>query len=124
MNNLNKVIKEVLCEDNKVTIYFKDGGCTTITDIGQNCCEHRYFTFDDDQNDLIGKKLTEIQVNDNEYNSVDDPECDVHESTFVNIVAENVTFSFTAHNEHNGYYSGFEVTIEENNGRRGMAPGG
>jgi hypothetical protein len=32
---------------------------------------------------------------------------------FIDIVSTNGTITFTNHNEHNGYYGGFDLTISE-----------
>jgi len=88
--------------DNEVTI--------CLTDAGQSCCEYRYMTIEDNIEDLVGKKLTEISVREG---GTREAEYDVHDIYFLHIKAEDECLVVANHNEHNGYYGGFDLTLTE-----------
>lgn len=97
-------------ESNRFFIIFCDALKIFINDQGQSCCEHRYMTCDDNPLDLVGKKLTEVKVK----NLIrDDGSDDSHEIAFLEIIAGDASVNFATHNEHNGYYGGFDLKIEE-----------
>lgn len=96
---------------NKVFLTFDDGVRIAIWDDGQSCCESRYITCDDDPARIVGGKLVSIETK-------DAPEVvgewgEVHEQVFVDVTTTEGTITFTTHNEHNGYYGGFGLTITE-----------
>lgn len=97
---------------NDVRVTFEDGVTIRIWDDGQSCCESRYMTCDDSLSDLNGKTLLEINVKEGpetrgEYG-------DDHEIAFLEIkTTDGTSVSFATHNEHNGYYGGFGLSIDE-----------
>ena len=95
-----------------VEIAFEGGKTIRIMDAGQSCCESRYITCDDDFASLVGGTLLGIETK-----SVPDieGEYEVHEQVFIEIKTDKGSVTFTTHNEHNGYYGGFGLTIEETN---------
>jgi hypothetical protein len=98
-------------EQNCLIIKFEDGTKIKIWDNGQSCCENRYMTTDDDVKSLIGGKLTKIE-------SKPGPETegkygDCHDQVFVEIATDKSHITIANHNEHNGYYGGFGLTITE-----------
>lgn len=102
-------------EDNYLEIHFQDGVIIRISDEGQSCCENRYMTCDDDLSVLKGTTLKQIRVN-----SVEDEEfdrngyiSDVHQIAFLEILTNQNSISFATHVEHNGYYGGFGLNIDE-----------
>lgn len=81
-----------------------------LYDNGQSCCERRYTTCDDKPEDLVGGKLVNIEVK--EVKAVE-AEYDSHEQAFVEIRTDKAFITIVTHNEHNGYYGGFGLTIEK-----------
>lgn len=88
-----------------------DGNTTIkIFDNGQSCCENRYITCDDDVQCLVGGKLTKIEVS----NAPDEEgEYGIHEKAFIEVATDKDHIKFCTHNEHNGYYGGFGLSISE-----------
>ena len=59
-DSLNKTISGVFITDDNLYINFDDNTALRIWDGGQSCCEHRYMVCDDELNDYIGAKLTNV----------------------------------------------------------------
>lgn len=97
-------------EADKVFIGFDDGVKIAIWDDGQSCCESRYITCDDDLGRIVGGDLLSIEVK--EGPCIEGVH-EVHEQVFIDVVSTCGTITFTTHNEHNGYYGGFGLTITE-----------
>lgn len=98
-------------EEDKIILAFEDGVTIKIFDNGRACCEARYMTTDDDITRLIGKTLTGITVKDATDRSVEWVE---NELCFLEIMTDDgLPVTFATHNEHNGYYGGFGLTIVE-----------
>lgn len=77
-----------------------------IYDAGQDCCEKRSMTCDDDLASFVGATFLDCIVEDGpESESEDQP----HETKFVRISTDRGVIVLTAHNEHNGYYGGFQM---------------
>lgn len=104
-----KIVHASFSED-EVKLIFEDGVRIEIFDDGQQCCENRYMRTDDDVQCLIGKSLVSMTVK-----NVEATDCDrgTHEIAFLEIQAGHETFVISTHNEHNGYYSGFSLSIKE-----------
>jgi WD40 repeat protein len=86
------------------------GKTIKIWDNGQSCCEHRYMTTDDDVQSLVGHELRRIETKAgpdiaDEYGE--------HEQVFVEVGTDKGFITIVNHNEHNGYYGGFGLTITE-----------
>lgn len=92
------------------TLTFDDGTTIDITDEGQSCCEHRYMTCDDDLSQLVGQTLKHIVVKETDERFGD---YDAHEICFLEVQGDKGSVTFATHNEHNGYYGGFELNIAE-----------
>ena len=97
-------------EDNYIRLNFGGPLSYYIQDDGQSCCELRYMKTDDDVKSLIGGSIVSITIKDGP-DIEDDGE--THEQQFLEIQTTNGLATFSNHNEHNGYYGGFWVTIEE-----------
>lgn len=106
--SLNKTISSISINDDVLSIGFDDGSTLNAKDDGQSCCEHRYMVCDDDLPHFIGAKLTKLELK-NAPNEPDD--YGEHEVQFLEISTSNGSFSIANHNEHNGYYGGFWVTL-------------
>lgn len=96
------------CED-RLNIEFEGGGNLLIWDSGQSCCEHRYMTTDDDLASFVGAKLVDIEVLDGPSGEGNG---DCHDTQFVRVNTTAGTVTVVTHNEHNGYYGGFEINSE------------
>lgn len=103
----NLMITSATMTEEKLTLDLSDGRAIEIWDNGQSCCEWRHMTTDDDIQSLVGHKLTRIEGK--EGPEIDDGEC--HETVFVEIGTDVGFITIVNHNEHNGYYGGFALTI-------------
>lgn len=106
-----KIISKVTLEDDNLCVEFEDNSSLRFYDDGQNCCEHRYFSCDgDDLSEFVGAKYIEAFVKD----APDiEEEYEVHEVCFLEVRTSRGSITVSAHNEHNGYYSGFGITVSE-----------
>jgi hypothetical protein len=102
-------IKGVALERQSLILEFTDGTALTIWDDGQSCCESRYVTCDDDINCLIGGKFHSVILKEAD----DIPTSDIHEICFVDVWTDRSVITLCTHNEHNGYYGGFNLKITE-----------
>lgn len=105
-----KTIAAAEIKDNRLRIGFGDGKTIEIWDDGQSCCESRYMSTDDDPASLVGQTLTRIETKDapnlpDEYGE--------HEQVFIEVGTDKGFITIANHNEHNGYYGGFGLTITE-----------
>jgi hypothetical protein len=94
---------------NGIRLSFDDGTVIRIWDDGQSCCESRYTTTDDDLSKIIGGVLRRIETK--EAPNVADEYGD-HEQVFVEIGTDECFVTLVTHNQHNGYYGGFGLTID------------
>lgn len=98
--------------EDSLFLKFDDGACIRLYDAASYCCEHRYMTCDDDVQSLIGGTLTEINVKagpakwDESNYSQDDIE-------FLEVRTDKGFITIANHNDHNGYYGGFELALVE-----------
>jgi hypothetical protein len=103
-------IKDAKITDEELVLTFLDGTEISIWDNGQSCCEHRYMTTDDDVRSLVGHNLARIEAKEGPDGEGGD-EC--HEQVFVEVGTDKGFITIVNHNEHNGYYGGFGLTITE-----------
>lgn len=105
-----RTIIDASVDENRLLLKFDDGVSVRLWDSGQSCCEHRYITCDDNPKDLIGGKLVKIEA----VGGDDIPaEYDTHEICFVEVATDKAHIKLCTHNEHNGYYGGFGLSIDE-----------
>lgn len=109
-----KTISKIAFSEDELVLSFNDETGIKIWDDGQSCCENRYMTSDDDMQYFVGAKFLNAELRD--APDVDDGG-DVHEVQFLLINTDKGTFTIENHNEHNGYYGGFLIDIEEVNGK-------
>ena len=95
-----------LVYDVLLTIALDDGFMLKLSDGQQDCCENRYMRTDDDLEYYAGSTLLGIEIRD----APDAPGADVHEVQFLAVKTSKGEFVMSSHNEHNGYYGGFEVS--------------
>lgn len=104
--------------DNALFIVFMDGTSLRLWDGGQSCCEARYMVCDDDLGYYIDTKLRDIEVRDGPAVDDDKTERDcwddfgAHEQQFLVVKTDKGEFVVSNHNEHNGYYGGFDIEAE------------
>lgn len=104
-------IMAVEMKDERLRIGLSPSGKTIeIWDNGQSCCESRYMTTDDDVQSLVGNELRRIEAKSGPDH---EGEYDVHEQVFVEVGTDKGFITIVNHNEHNGYYGGFGLTITE-----------
>ena len=99
--------------DDTVRLTFADGSRLAVFDDGQSCCESRYITTDDDLESLVGHKLVRIDEKPGPNVESGEPYADEHETAFVEIGTDKGFVTLTTHNEHNGHYGGFSLTVRE-----------
>lgn len=98
-------------DDNQLKISFNNGKTVRIYDNGQSCCEVRYMRTDDNVEFLVGKTFQGIECKSAE--DANSEYSEVHEIVFLEIKTDKGSVTFSNHNEHNGYYGGFGLTIDE-----------
>lgn len=103
---LNATIVSASMTDDKLRLQLADGRTLVLEDKGQNCCENRYMTCDDDLWTYAGAKLVDVELRDAPSSS---SEGDVHEIQFLVVKTTKGDIVCQTHNEHNGYYGGFCV---------------
>ncbi len=105
-----KIMSAEINEDRLRLGLSPSGKSIEIWDNGQSCCESRYMTTDDDVKSLVGNTLARIESKP----GVDtEGEYDCHETVFVEVGTDKGFITIVNHNEHNGYYGGFGLTITE-----------
>jgi hypothetical protein len=108
--NLGKRITELsLGDDDKLYFEFEHFYKMKIFDAGQECCEARYMRTDDNLKDYIGSTLLGIEIK--KALSIEDDDGE-HEIQFLEFKTSKGCFTMASHNEHNGYYGGFDIRVE------------
>jgi hypothetical protein len=111
---MGRVIEQVFMEGDALLFHFKDGLKVKVWDDGQSCCENRYMTTDDDLSNFAGTRFVDMELRDGP--TTNDPYGEPHETQFLLVNTDKGTFTMCTHNEHNGYYGGFWIVIEEMEG--------
>jgi hypothetical protein len=99
-------------DQDQIELKFEDGISIRIWDDGQSCCESRYMKCDDNIKDLVGQKLVSILEKDAPNEKTENGD-GVHEVCFLEIQGDKSSVSISTHNEHNGYYGGFSLSLDE-----------
>jgi hypothetical protein len=103
-------IECVTLMDDVLVIRFQNNSAIRLLDRGQDCCERRYMTTDDDLHYFSGALLLSAEV-------LDAPSIDAgdesHDVQFLHVTTSKGVFTVSTHNEHNGYYGGFDVVVED-----------
>jgi hypothetical protein len=97
--------------DETIRLVFDDKTGLRLWDNGQSCCEHRFMTTDDDLSTLVGAKLQRLDLKN--APDLDDNGWSVHEIQFLEIGTDKGFVTIVNHNDHNGYYGGFSLTLKE-----------
>lgn len=75
-----------------------------------DCCETRYFECADDLSEYTNSTILAAYLSLSTLVTATGD--DTHEVAFLRIMTTVGELTFSAHNEHNGYYSGFSLIIE------------
>lgn len=100
-------------DNGALVLTFDNGKRLSLYDDDRQCCEYRYITTDDDLGAFIGAQYLGYRVLDAADRNSD--EGDAHEVQFLVISTSLGVFVCETHNEHNGYYSGFNIVEVWNN---------
>jgi hypothetical protein len=111
MLNSKRIVKLWLGEDDVLHMRFEDGTGVGFYDAGQSCCEHRYMRTDDDLSHFVGATFTGAEIKDAPSPRKEGDWDSEHEVQFLEIHTDRGSFTMASHNEHNGYYGGFELRI-------------
>lgn len=104
------IVSAEIVDGKKLLLSLSDGRVIEIWDDGQSCCEYRHMSTDDDVSSIVGGKLVRIEVKKAPtYEEV----YEVHEQAFVEVATDKGFITIVNHNEHNGWYGGFGLTITE-----------
>ncbi len=93
---------------------FVDGTALLFEDRGQ-CCEERWMHTDDDLSTFAGATYYgyEVAAVPDPPDPLDRDICEVHEMQFLNIRTSRGVLTIETHNEHNGWYGGFDLRVTE-----------
>lgn len=102
-------------EGQSLYITFADGGLLRVWDDAQSCCEYRYMSTDDDLPSFVGAKLVGFdEAEGPDIEQTDEDDCYVgggeHNTMFVRLHTTAGTITLVTHNQHNGYYGGFDLS--------------
>lgn len=104
-------IASATLEHDVLRLKFDDGTGARIWDDGQLCCESRYMTCDDDLSKLVGGVLQRVETKPGPETT--DECCGAHEQVFIEIGTDECFVTLCTHNEHNGYYGGFGLSMDD-----------
>ena len=108
--SLSKIITALELADDNLVLTFEDSSKLKLWDGGQICCEGRYMRTDDNLSDYVGGQLLDIELRD--APEQEDESGEVHEVQFFAVKTSKGMFVMSNHNEHNGYYGGFDIEAE------------
>lgn len=104
-------LNDTVDPDGALFLIFDDGEAIKIYDDGRSCCEARYMHTDDDLSQFVGATLTGAGIREGPF--TEGEWGDMHEIQFLVVSTSLGDFTLETHNEHNGYYGGFWMTLEE-----------
>ena len=94
-----------------LVLSLENGKRMSIRDRMQRCCEVRHISTDDDVSTLVGQRFRHVKAR--AVPNLKDEEDYVHEAAFVEVAGDLGFVTLVTHNEHNGYYSGFGLVIDD-----------
>lgn len=121
VRQVDLVHSDTACQPEELIVRFTNGFSLHILDAGQDCCEERTLTCDDDLEGLAGSRLLTVTVSGVAKEEEDGEE---HEMAFVIIQFSTYAITLTTHNRHNGYYGGIapRAVLKDAEGKqRGIA---
>lgn len=117
-----KTLSRVALVNDVLELVFDSGETVTIKDY-PSCCEMRYMRTDDALHEYAGAVFLGADISpvgevfrqelEDSFESLDDGR---HEVEFFRIATSKGDICFACHNEHNGYYGGFNLGVECKNG--------
>lgn len=90
---------------------FSDGTAIKMWDDRQLCCEYRYMRTDDDLSFIVGSVFLGQEVREASPEKCEDNDQE-HEVEFLIVNTSKGPITIANHNEHNGYYGGFNLIVE------------
>lgn len=97
-------------DENKLTLYFRDGDPVSVSDKRNAVSERRFITCDDDLRSFVGSRLLSISI---KYGPTFAMSKGDSETAFVEVLTTSGAITLTTHNEHNGFYGGFDLCISD-----------
>ena len=107
---IGRIIVVANITEESLTLTFEDGSTLALYDV-PDCCENRYMRSDDSTSDLIGARLVSIEERIGPDLTQVAESGDDHETAFVNILTDHGQYQLVMHNEHNGCYGGFALSV-------------
>lgn len=101
-------IIEVELTETALYLSFDNGRKVCFRDGGQDCCEERFMTCDDEISLLEDHRLLGVVLKD----GPNIPDGEEHEIQFLEIQTDAGFVTITNHNRHNGYYGGFSLVCD------------
>ena len=97
-------------EGYKLILAFTNGNAVRIKDQFSLCCESRFMRTDDDLTDIIGGRILGIEIKPcATYTESMEP----GEIEFLEIATDKGFVTISNHNDHNGYYGGFDIGLKQ-----------
>lgn len=97
--------------DEALVLKLESGDTLYVYDDAQCCCESRYMSCDDDVTSLVGAQLAGIEAREMDDAPEEEGRYGDHERQCVIVQTTRGFITLVTHNEHNGYYGGFDLTI-------------
>lgn len=104
-----RLITAIEIRDGETLLISFDGIGLKVTDVGQQCCESRSMSSDDDLAHFVGARFLGTEMRDAPDVEEDG---DTHEVRFLIVNTSLGSFTVANHNHHNGYYGGFDIAVE------------
>jgi hypothetical protein len=99
--------------DGYLVISFEDYVSLKIADKGRDCCESRYMHCEDESDFEYHEGAIFRGCSQASYEDCEGDYDEVHEKAFFNILTSKGVIQLVTHNDHNGYYGGFNVQFEK-----------
>lgn len=112
--SIGKKLVALDVSDSDLVLRFTDGTGLRFHDGGQSCCENRYMSCDDDLPYFAGAEFRGAETRDvTEEDDIEDDEdnYESHDIEFLLVHTDKGDITIANHNEHNGYYGGFAITV-------------
>lgn len=104
-----RLITAIEIQNGETLLISFDGIGLKVTDVGQQCCESRSMSSDDDLAHFVGARFLGTEMRDAPDVEEDG---DTHEVRFLIVNTSLGSFTVANHNHHNGYYGGFDIAVE------------
>ena len=107
----DQVLESIELDDLDALRFKVNGSTYYLYDDGQCCCENRYMTCHDDLTSFTGGTLLGVRVAEGPSSEGEWGDC--HEVQFLRLYTSKGVIVCETHNEHNGYYGGFNVRLKK-----------